>query len=175
MEMTHYMELLAQNQPRNLILFMAVPVILAEAVAISEIYILVWNTKSWVKSINKYASILWWFYFAIIFIYLLINVVLPLSSSGWWRWLADIIAIVFYLLWVIPLMSLALNHLWIYKSKKWDIKLRAFLISFFLVVAHIAMIFWMLAPSVLWYKYPTNSQSNSYISTPTMDHSMHWM
>lgn len=41
MQMTHYMELLAVNQPWNLILFMAIPVILAETVAISELYLLI--------------------------------------------------------------------------------------------------------------------------------------
>ena len=40
MNMTHYMELLATNQPWHLILFMAVPVILAETVAITELFIL---------------------------------------------------------------------------------------------------------------------------------------
>ena len=40
MPMTHYMELLATNQPWNLILFMAVPVILAETIAIAELYLL---------------------------------------------------------------------------------------------------------------------------------------
>jgi len=40
MFMTHYMELLAQNQPWNLILFMAIPVVLAETVAITELFIL---------------------------------------------------------------------------------------------------------------------------------------
>jgi hypothetical protein len=34
------MELLAANQPWNLFLFMAVPVILAETVAITELYLL---------------------------------------------------------------------------------------------------------------------------------------
>ncbi len=38
--MTHYMELLATNQPWNLIIFMAIPVILAETIAISELSIL---------------------------------------------------------------------------------------------------------------------------------------
>jgi hypothetical protein len=33
MNMTHYMELLAVNQPWNLILFMAIPVALAEIIA----------------------------------------------------------------------------------------------------------------------------------------------
>ena len=37
MNMTHYMALLADNQPWNLILFMAIPVILAETVAITEL------------------------------------------------------------------------------------------------------------------------------------------
>jgi hypothetical protein len=38
--MTHYVELLAVNQPWNLIIFMAIPVILAETLAITELYIL---------------------------------------------------------------------------------------------------------------------------------------
>ena len=40
MNMTHYMELLADNQPWNLLIFMAIPVILAETMAITELYIL---------------------------------------------------------------------------------------------------------------------------------------
>ena len=40
MNMTHYMELLAVNQPWNLIAFMAIPVVLAETVAITELYLL---------------------------------------------------------------------------------------------------------------------------------------
>lgn len=46
MQMTHYMELLASNQPWNLILFMAIPVILAETVAITELVILFRGKKS---------------------------------------------------------------------------------------------------------------------------------
>lgn len=40
MDMTHYMELLASNQPWNLLIYMAIPVILAETIAITEPYIL---------------------------------------------------------------------------------------------------------------------------------------
>ena len=40
MNMTHYMELLAVNQPWNLISFMAIPIVLAETLAITELYIL---------------------------------------------------------------------------------------------------------------------------------------
>ena len=37
---THYMDLLMQNSPWNLILFMAIPVILAETIAITELFLL---------------------------------------------------------------------------------------------------------------------------------------
>jgi hypothetical protein len=36
---THYMGLLAANQPWNLLLFMAVPVILAETIAVTELVV----------------------------------------------------------------------------------------------------------------------------------------
>ena len=40
MNMTHYMQLLADNQPWNLLIFMAIPVVFAETLAITELYIL---------------------------------------------------------------------------------------------------------------------------------------
>ena len=57
MPMTHYMELLADNQPWNLILFMAIPVILAETVAITELFILFSRQKHGLtKQLNQVAS-----------------------------------------------------------------------------------------------------------------------
>lgn len=38
--MTHYMELLVTNQPWHLIIFMAIPVIPAEYIAITELQVL---------------------------------------------------------------------------------------------------------------------------------------
>ena len=38
--MTHYMELLASNQPWNIIIFMVIPVVCAETLAISEFMVL---------------------------------------------------------------------------------------------------------------------------------------
>lgn len=59
MEMTHYMELLASNQPWNLLLFMAIPVILAETVAITELAILFKGNKSGISgTINRIAGII---------------------------------------------------------------------------------------------------------------------
>ena len=40
MNMTHYMSLLASNQPWNLIIFMAIPVICAETITITEFFII---------------------------------------------------------------------------------------------------------------------------------------
>ncbi len=156
MQMTHYMELLATNQPWNLILFMAIPVILAETVAITELVILFrWEKSGGVWALNRFAGTLVGWYFLGVFIYLFTNVVIPLTMTWGWRGLSDIIAVGFYLLWVIPLFGLALvdmNILLRNKSEKKKLKLHAFFVGVFLVVAHIAMIFGMLNPSVLWYQ-----------------------
>ena len=37
MNMTHYMELLSVNQPWNLLMFMAAPIVLAETIAVTEL------------------------------------------------------------------------------------------------------------------------------------------
>lgn len=68
----------------------------------------------------KIAGILIGIYFTGVFFYLLFNAVIPLTTSGGWRRIADVIAVGFYLLGIVPL-----------------------------VVAHVAMIFGMLNPSLL--------------------------
>lgn len=160
--MTHYMQLLADNQPWNLILFMAIPVILAETIAVTELYILF--TRSFtgvVKRINAIASIIVGIYFVGVFLYLFNNVVIPLTQSGGWRGLADVIAVGFYLLGVIPLAGLALIDLGIIKRGKGPeekLRLHATFVAIFLVVAHIAMIFGMLNPTLLgWTPTPVNA------------------
>jgi len=45
MPMTHYMGLLAVRQPWNLLLFMALPVVLAETLAITELVMLLAQTQ----------------------------------------------------------------------------------------------------------------------------------
>ena len=151
--MTHYMELLATNQPWNLILFMAIPVILAETVAITELFILFKrDTGSGIRKINKIAGIIGGFYFLGVFIYLFINAVIPLTTSGGWRGIGDIIAVGFYLSGVVPLMGMALLEIGvIYKNKSSEQKmfLHAVFVAIFLAVAHIAMIFGMLNPELL--------------------------
>lgn len=155
MTMTHYMELLATNQPWNLIMFMAIPVILAETVAITELYILFTRkTQTLANKLNKIAGILGGIYFVGVFFYLMKNAFIPLTLTAGWRGPSDFIAVSSYLLGVIPLAGMALLDLGIIyrkKSKEEKLKLHAIFVGIFLVVAHVAMIFGMLNPEVLGY------------------------
>ncbi|WP_027630785.1 DUF6803 family protein [Ruminiclostridium cellobioparum] len=150
--MTHYMELLATNQPWNLILFMAIPVILAETIAITELAILFTrNLTGGLRKLNKIASIIVGLYFSGVFVYLFINAVIPLTMNGEWRGFADVVAVGFYLSGIVPLLGMALLDMGVIGRKRTELarlKLHATFIGIFLVVAHIAMIFGMLDPSL---------------------------
>ena len=152
MNMTHYMQLLADNQPWNLLLFMAVPVILAETVAITELFVLLHRLGSGtLVRLNRAASIAGGLYFAGVFAYLLSTAVIPLTQTGQWRGPADVIAVGFYLLGVVPLVGMALLDLrWVGRdfSEERRMTWHAVAVAAFLVVAHIAMIFGMLDPTL---------------------------
>lgn len=151
--MTHYMELLASNQPWNLIIFMAIPVIFAEFIAVTELFILLNRGENQqIRQWNKIAGIIIGIYFTGIFFYLLFNAVIPLTTGGGWRGIADVIAVGFYLLGIVPLGGLALMGLGVIGKNNDDrasLKLHATFVAIFLVVAHVAMIFGMLNPSLL--------------------------
>jgi len=153
MPMTHYMELLAENQPWNLILFMAIPVILAETVAITELFILyARRVDGMLGTLNRWASISGGLYFSGVFIYLLFTAAIPLTQNSAWRGPADVIAVVAYLAGIVPLLGLALLDLGLIGRKlsfEQKLKLHAGFVAVFLVVAHIAMIFGMLDPTLL--------------------------
>ena len=151
--MTHYMELLATNQPWNLILFMAIPVIFAEYIAVTELFILLGRGENQrLRKANKIAGIIIGIYFTGVFFYLLFNAVIPLTAGGGWRGIADVVAVGFYLLGIVPLGGLALMGLGVIGKNRDDqgqLKLHATFVAMFLVVAHIAMIFGMLNPTLL--------------------------
>lgn len=153
MDMTHYMELLASNQPWNLLLFMAIPVVLAETVAISELYLLFSRRYAGpVRDVNRAASIAGGVYFAVVFTYLVFNAVLPITRAGEWRGPADMLAVGFYLSGVVPLLGLALLDLKVVArgaTEERRMKLHAVWVGVFLVVAHVAMIFGMMDPKIL--------------------------
>ncbi|MEL1134691.1 DUF6803 family protein [Desulfitobacterium sp. THU1] len=148
--MTHYMELLASNQPWNLLIFMAVPVICAETLAITELIILFTrNFKGTARKINKGTGIFAGIYFLGIFLYLFTTAVIPITTGGEWRGFADVVAVGFYLLGVVPLGGLALLELGLLgknRTPEQELALHATFVGIFLVIAHVAMIFGMLDP-----------------------------
>ncbi len=71
---------------------------------------------------------------------------------GVWRGAADVIAVGFYLSGIVPLLGMALLDMGLLGrqlSAEAKLRLHASFVALFLVVAHVAMIFGMLDPSVL--------------------------
>ncbi len=153
MNMTHYMELLAVNQPWNLLLFMAIPIVLAETIAVTELYIL--YTRDYdgaVRALNRICSIIVGIYFTGVFIYLIASAVVPITQAGGWRGPGDMIAVGFYLAGIVPLLGLTLvdlNAIGRGRDAHGKMALHAGFVALFLVIGHIAMIFGMLDPAVL--------------------------
>lgn len=121
MVMTNYMDLLAANQPWNLILFMVVPVVLAESLVATEFMM-------------AYRG--------------------PENAGGWKGW-ADELAIVAYLLGIIPFGALALMELGVIgkglEPRKKLLHHFGWLVLF-LIVSHVAMVFGMVDPTITGYK-----------------------
>jgi hypothetical protein len=69
------------------------------------------NYDGTVRAVNRVCSIVVGIYFLGIFFYLLNSAVVPISSTGAWRGIADIVAVGFYLLAVVPLFGLTLVDL----------------------------------------------------------------
>jgi hypothetical protein len=150
MNMTHYMELLATNQPWNLLYYMVVPVVLAEALVAVEFFIVFKRqTSGPLKTASKVMSIILGLYFTFaIFLRLLITAIPTIH----WRTGVDFIAVWSYLLGVVPLAGMALLEMgFIGKGKTGleKMKLHFVLLTVFLVVAHVAMIFGMVNPQIL--------------------------
>ena len=155
MNMTHYMELLATNQPWNLLIFMAIPIVLAETLAITELYLLsTRNYTGWVNSLNRMAGITVGLYFIGVIVYLLKTAVLPITQAGEWRTIIDVVAVGNYLIGGLPLIYIAFQELGWVNTKATDEAKRhahAICVALFLIFGHIAMIAGMLDPSLLGY------------------------
>ena len=154
MNMTPYMELLATQQPWHLLIFMAVPIVLAETIAVTELYIL--YTRHYdgaVRALNRACSVIVGLYFSGVFVYLMINAVVPLTIGGGWRGPADVIAVGFYLLGIVPLLGLTLVDLNLIgrgRDAHGKMAIHAGFVALFLIVGHIAMIFGMLDPALFY-------------------------
>lgn len=156
MIMTHYMELLAVNQPWNLIIFMAIPIILAETLAITELYILF--TRKFdgaIYYLNRFAGIAVGLYFVGIIYYIVTNAIIPITKAGEWRTVIDVIAVGTYVVAGLPLIWIALQELGVVNralDQMGKLRIHAICVAIFLVFGHIAMIAGMVDPSILGYK-----------------------
>ena len=156
MNMTHYMQLLADNQPWNLLIFMAIPVVLAETLAITELYILFTRKfDGFVYHLNRFSGTTVGLYFIGVIVYLMATAVLPITKNNEWRTAIDVIAVGSYLIGGLPLIWIALQEFG-FVNKTLDqmgkLKIHAICVGLFLVFGHIAMITGMLDPSLLGYK-----------------------
>lgn len=150
MNMTHYMELLATNQPWNLIRFMVVPVVFAETLVAIEFLIVYYRkTSGPLKTASKVLSSIISLYFTFVVFFPLLFTVIPGIQ---WRTPVDFIAVWSYLLGVIPFGAMALLDLGITgknKNSEEKMKLHFIWLTVFLVIAHVAMIFGMVNPQII--------------------------
>lgn len=169
--MTHYMELLSLDQPYNLILYMVIPMGLAELLVAMEFFTMYHmdsGKNAGFKAVSKFVGIVLGVYFTALVIYFLAKIYPTIK----WRGYADVIAIYSYLIGVIPLLGIALLELnLIYKnaSQKAKLKLHFCLLIFFLIVGHVAMIFGMVDPTITGYK-AENGAMDMQMNMPMHDH-----
>lgn len=106
MNMTHYMELLATNQPWNLIYYMVIPVVLAEALVAIEFFIVFKRqTSGWLRTTSKVLGIVAGAYFTFAIFFPLLFTAIPGMK---WRTVVDFIAVWSYLIGAFPLAGIAL-------------------------------------------------------------------
>ncbi|WP_128113183.1 DUF6803 family protein [Polynucleobacter necessarius] len=161
MNMTHYMQLLADNQPWNLLIFMAIPVVLAETLAITELYILFTRKlHGFVWLLNRIAGAAVGVYFIGIIAYLLATAVIPITKAGEWRTVIDMVAVGSYLIGGLPLIWIAFQEFGLVNkslTQEGKLKVHAICVALFLVFGHIAMISGMLDPVLLGYQGSVHS------------------
>jgi hypothetical protein len=111
--MTHYMGLLVTHQPWNLIVFMAIPVILAETLALTDLVMLFRSPYKppAIHPLNRWAGLIAGPWFFAITVYLAKNAVIPLSSNMARHGIGDYIGVFAYLLGVVPLVGIFLIEL----------------------------------------------------------------
>ena len=175
MNMTHYMELLAVNQPWNLIIFMAIPIVLAETLAITELYLLFTRKfEGTVFYLNRFAGITVGIYFIGIIYYIMKNAVIPITQAGEWRTAIDVIAVGSYVIAGLPLVWIALQELGLVNKRlghEYKLKVHVICVALFLVFGHIAMISGMIDPGILGYVATPSMEMNQQMPTQHMDHS----
>jgi len=131
---------------------MAIPLILVETVAITELYILYARSDGGaVRALNRWAGILAGVCFAGVAAYLMATAIVPITQAGAWRGWIDVVAVGSYILGVVPFAGIALLEFGLIGrglDRMAKLGVHAALVGVFLAVGHVAMIFGMLDPSL---------------------------
>lgn len=170
MVMTHYMELLSLHEPWFLILFMLVPMVLAETILASGAFSLLYKdsrSEKW-DSLSHVCGLILGVFFIVATVYIVTSYVPTIQ----WLGPIDYISIWAYVLGVIPAVLILLQELGIiFKSSDSTAKIKKHIVLMILFVlfTHLAMVFGMADPQLAGYVPPKqNMQMNGNMP---MDHS----
>lgn len=168
MVMTHYMELLSLHQPWFLILFMLVPMVLAETILTSGAFSLLYKDGRSAKwdSLSHVCGLVLGIFFICASVYIVACYVPTIE----WRGPIDYISIWSYVLAIIPAVLILLQELGIIYKKldnTMKIKHHIVLMILFVLFTHLAMVFGMADPQLAGYQPPMNTMN---MQQGSMDH-----
>lgn len=173
MVMTHYMELLSLHEPWFLILFMLVPMVLAETILASGAFSLLYKdsrSEKW-DSLSHVCGLILGVFFIVATVYIVTSYVPTIQ----WRGPIDYISIWAYVLGVIPAVLILLQELGIiFKSSDSTAKIKKHIVLMILFVlfTHLAMVFVMADPQLAGYVPPKqNNMQMQMNGNMPMDHS----
>lgn len=158
MVMTHYMEILSLHSPWFLILFMLVPMVLAETILASGAFSLLYKdhrSEKW-DSLSHVCGIILGVFFIIATVYIVTSYVPTIQ----WRGPIDMVSIWAYVLGVIPAVLILLQELGIiFKNQDSTSKIKnhIVLMILFVLFTHLAMVFGMADPKLAGY-VPTQQE-----------------
>lgn len=173
MVMTHYMELLSLHEPWFLILFMLVPMVLAETILAAGAFSLLYKdsrSEKW-DSLSHVCGLILGVFFIVATVYIVTSYVPTIQ----WRGPIDYISIWAYVLGVIPAVLILLQELGIiFKSLDATAKIKKHiaLMVLFVLFTHLAMVFGMADPQLAGYVPPKqNNMQMQMNGNMPMDHS----
>ena len=173
MVMTHYMELLSLHEPWFLILFMLVPMVLAETILAAGAFSLLYKdsrSEKW-DSLSHVCDLILGVFFIVATVYIVTSYVPTIQ----WRGPIDYISIWAYVLGVIPAVLILLQELGIiFKGLDATAKFKKHIVLMILFVlfTHLAMVFGMADPQLAGYVPPKqNNMQMQMNGNMPMDHS----
>lgn len=170
--MTHYMELLSLHEPWFLILFMLVPMVLAETILASGAFSLLYKdsrSEKW-DSLSHVCGLILGVFFIVATVYIVTSYVPTIQ----WRGPIDYISIWAYVLGVIPAVLILLQELGIiFKGLDATAKIKKHIVLMILFVlfTHLAMVFGMADPQLAGYVPPKQNMQMQMNGNMPMDHS----